>query len=89
MAGLGAVSSGVSGLLLLSALFVLVVAVIALIRGHITWALLRNRAAAGIAVGVSIVLFTAGGAVADKSAPTATRPSSNPPHRNSTPTTRG
>jgi hypothetical protein len=61
---LGAASSGFSGFLLMGGLYVLVVAVIALIRGHVDWARLHGRAAGGIAVGAAIALFVAGGATA-------------------------
>ena len=77
-ASLGAASSGFSGFLALGGLYVLVVAVIALVRGHVDWARLHGRAAGGLAVGAAIALFMAGGATASPTdatpvaAPTAT-----------------
>lgn len=70
-AALGAVSSGVSGLLILSGLFVLIVGVIALVRGRVGWARLRSRAAAGTTLGTAIVLLVAGSVVADPGPPAA------------------
>lgn len=62
---LGAVSAGVGGLFSLSGVYVLLVAVIALIRGQVRWAGLRSRAAGSVALGVALVLAAVGGATAD------------------------
>jgi Excalibur calcium-binding domain/Protein of unknown function (DUF1524) len=62
---LGAASSGVSGLFTLSACYVFVVAVVALVRGRVPWARLRTRAAGGAALGVAVALGAVGGATAD------------------------
>lgn len=62
---LGALSSGVSGVFVLSGIYLLVVGVVALMRGHVDWARLRGRAAAGGAVGAAIVLIVLGGATAN------------------------
>ena len=72
---LGAASSGVSGFFILTGLYVLVVAVITLIRGHVDWALMRGRGAGAVALGSAIVLFVVGGATAD---PTESEPVSTP-----------
>ena len=61
---LGAASSGVSGVLVLSGLFVLVVSAVALVRGRVLWARLRGRAAGGAALVTSLVLMGIGGAFA-------------------------
>ena len=90
---LGFVGSGVSGLLSLTGGYLLVVAVVALVRGHVHWARLRGRAAGGIALAVALVLCAAGGATAT---PTDEQPSSRgtaapspatptPPARTTTP----
>ena len=65
VAVLGAATSGVSGLAILSGLFVAVVAVVALIRGRVRWAHLRSRAAGGAALAAAVALFAVGGATAD------------------------
>jgi hypothetical protein len=73
---LGAASSGVSGLFTLSACYVFVVAVVALVRGRVPWARLRTRAAGGAALGVALALGAVGGATADpQGAPPAAAPS--------------
>ncbi len=64
LALLGATTGGVSGFFVLSATYVLVVAVVALIRGRVGWARLRGRAAGGLAVAAAIGLFMVGGATA-------------------------
>jgi hypothetical protein len=61
---LGAVVSGVSGSFILAGAYVAVVAVVALVRGRVTWARLRSRAAAGGALGVALALTVVGGAAA-------------------------
>jgi len=65
---LGAASSGVSGFFILSSMYVLVVAMVALIRGRVGWAHLPGRAAGGIALGAALVLFIVGVETADPSA---------------------
>ena len=62
---LGAASGGMSGMFSLSAVYVFVVAGIALVRGRVPWARLRSRAAGGAALGVAIALAFVGGATAD------------------------
>ena len=69
---LGALSSGFSGAVGMLGLFALVVGLIALARGRVSWARLGSRAAGGVAVGAAMVLFTVG-AVA---APPSTSPTS-------------
>lgn len=64
-AGLGAASSGLSGLLIMTSMYALVVAVVGLARGHVSWARLRGRAQAGAALAGAIVLAGVGGATAD------------------------
>ena len=77
VAGLGAASSGVSGLFSLAGFYVFVVAVVALVRGRVRWARLRSRAAGGAALGVAIALAFVGGATADpQDPPPAATPSS-------------
>ena len=79
---LGAASAGFSGFFILSATYVLVVAVVALIRGRVRWARLRGRASAGIAVAAALGLFAVGGATAD---PPADAPVAAPSASTSTP----
>lgn len=69
-AGLGAASSGLSGLLIMTSIYALVVAVVGLARGHVSWACLRGRAQAGAALAGAIVLAGVGGATADTPPPT-------------------
>lgn len=45
------------------ATFLVVVAVIALIRGHLNWARIGSRKAAGIACGIGVALFLLAGAI--------------------------
>ncbi|WP_243757528.1 DUF1524 domain-containing protein [Allobranchiibius sp. GilTou38] len=61
---IGLASSGVSGLFSLAGVYVLVVGVVALVRGRVRWALLRNRAMSGIAIAGAIVGLVVGGATA-------------------------
>jgi hypothetical protein len=61
---LGLVTSGVSGLLSITGVYVLVVALVALVRGHVHWARIRGRAAGGAALGAALILSIAGGATA-------------------------
>jgi hypothetical protein len=81
---LGAASSGFSGLFSLSGMYVLVVAVVALVRGRVGWARLRGRAPAGIALAAALGLFAVGGATADPptdapvAAPSASTPTPSP-----------
>jgi Excalibur calcium-binding domain/Protein of unknown function (DUF2510) len=57
---LGAASSGFSGFAVMLGLFVLVVGVIVLARGNVSWARLGSRAAGGMAVGAAVALFIVG-----------------------------
>jgi len=57
---LGAMSSGFSGAAIMAGVFALVVGVIALARGRVGWARLRNRAAGGVAIGAAMVFLTVG-----------------------------
>ena len=61
---LGAAGTGASGVFILSGTYVLVVAVVAVIRGRVGWARLPGRAAGGIAVGAAFGLVMVGGAIA-------------------------
>ena len=61
---LGAASGGLSGMLILSGVYVFVVAVVALVRGGVAWARLRSRAAAAGALGVALAMTAVGGATA-------------------------
>ena len=83
VAPLGAASSGVSGLLAMTGVYVLVVAVVALFRGHVDWARLRSRAAAGAALAAALVLTTVAGATAG---PTPQTPTAAPATRSAAPT---
>lgn len=76
LALLGMASSGVSGLFILAGMYVLVVAVVALFRGHVTWARIRTRATAGIVTGGAIVLTMVGGATATPT-PSASSPTTS------------
>ena len=73
---LGAATTGVSGAFIMAALYVLVVAVLALVRGRVTWARLRGRAAGGAALGAAMALFIVGAATAD---PTPSNSTAAPP----------
>lgn len=64
MALLGLTSSGVSGFFAFSGVYLFVVAVIALIRGRVGWAHLRNRAAGATALGAAVALTIVAGATA-------------------------
>ncbi|HEY5475698.1 MAG TPA: DUF2510 domain-containing protein [Tepidiformaceae bacterium] len=57
---IGAMSSGFSGAAIMLGLFAFVVGVIALARGKVGWAQLRNRAAGGVAIGAAMVFLTVG-----------------------------
>jgi hypothetical protein len=59
-----------SGMFGFTGMYVLVVAVVALIRGHVDWARIRGRGAAGVAVGVAFMLSVVGGATANPSGET-------------------
>ncbi len=61
---LGLISSGVSGLLTISGVYVLVVAVVDLVRGRVRWAHLRSREAGGIALTGAMALMFVGAATA-------------------------
>jgi endonuclease YncB( thermonuclease family) len=83
---LGATSTGVSGVFIMAAIYVLVVALLALVRGRVTWARLRGRAAGGVALGAAMGLFILGGATADPppsttTAATPARPATPTPER--------
>lgn len=73
---LGAVSSGVSGVFSLAGVYLFVVAVIALVRGRVSWARLRSRAAGAGTLGVALALTAVGGATAT---PTEPAPAAVPP----------
>ena len=83
LALLGAASSGVSGFLAMTGVYVLVVALVALFRGHVDWAWLRSRAAAGAALAAALVLTTVAGATAG---PTPQAPTAAPATRSTAPT---
>ena len=86
---LGVASSGFGGLLIMVGIYALVVAVVALVRGHVDWARLHGRTAGGIAVGAAFALLVVGGATASPTdvAPTAqTAESSTPTPPSTTPT---
>ncbi len=57
---IGAIRSGLSGAAMMLGFFALVVGVIALARGRVGWAGLRNRTAGGIALGASMIIMTIG-----------------------------
>ncbi|HET7760836.1 MAG TPA: DUF1524 domain-containing protein [Phycicoccus sp.] len=80
----GGASSGLGGFLAAVGTYVLVVAVVAVVRGHVDWARLRSRTAGVVALGAAIVIGGIGGATADQPATTpptaaATRTSSPGP----------
>jgi hypothetical protein len=64
---IGALSSGLSGAAIMLGLFALVVGMIALARGHVSWARLGSRAAGGVAVCAAVVLLVLGGITAPPS----------------------
>ncbi len=68
---LGGLTSGVSGFFMGAGGYVLVVALVALVRGRVGWARLPGRAAAGVALAGAVGLAGIGGATADP-APTTT-----------------
>ena len=69
---IGALSSGFSGAAILAGLFALVLGLIALARGRVGWARLRNRAAGGVVIGVALALLTIGAVAAPPAAPSST-----------------
>ena len=69
---IGALSSGYSGAAILAGLFALVLGLIALARGRVGWARLRNRAAGGVVIGVALALLTIGAVAAPPAAPSST-----------------
>ncbi|GAB3061814.1 hypothetical protein GCM10027053_25210 [Intrasporangium mesophilum] len=81
---LGAASSGVSGALVLAGTYVLVVAIVALARGHVDWARLRGRGAGGAAVAAAFALFAVAAATAG---PTDVSPVAVPTDSSSAPLT--
>ncbi|EWS99933.1 hypothetical protein N865_19715 [Intrasporangium oryzae NRRL B-24470] len=50
---LGAASSSVGGFFGMAATYVLIVGIVALVRGHVDWARLRGRAAGGVSLGAA------------------------------------
>ena len=66
---LGAVSSGVSGFFSLAGVYLFVVAVIALVRGRVSWARLRSRGAGAGTLGGALALTAVGGATATPTEP--------------------
>ncbi|GAB3436524.1 hypothetical protein GCM10027517_06750 [Phycicoccus ginsengisoli] len=79
VARLGFASGGPSGALVLTGAYVLVVAVVALLRGRVGWARLRSRPAGGVALAAALALLVAGGATAPTSSvPTAAHPTGSP-----------
>jgi hypothetical protein len=73
----GAASSGVGGLLTMSGVYVVVVALVALVRGRVRWARLRTRAAGGVALGVAMAVAIGGAATADPPKAPSAAPSSS------------
>lgn len=73
----GAISSGVAGFLILSGSYLLVVALVALIRGRVGWARLRSRAAGGVACAVAMAFAFVGAATADQATTRAASPSTS------------
>ena len=69
---IGALSSGYSDAAILAGLFALVLGLIALARGRVGWARLRNRAAGGVVIGVALALLTIGAVAAPPAAPSST-----------------
>jgi hypothetical protein len=69
----------VPGFFSLSGCYVLVVAVVALVRGRVAWAGMRSRATGSVALGVALALAAVGGATAD--------PPPDPPATASAPST--
>lgn len=69
---IGALSSGFSGAAILAGLFALVLGVIALARGRVSWARLGNRAAGGVVIGAALALLTVGAVAAPPAAPSST-----------------
>lgn len=53
---LGGATSGVSGVFALTGVFVMVIALIALVRGHVSWACLHSRASGAATLGAAVVL---------------------------------
>jgi Protein of unknown function (DUF1524)/Excalibur calcium-binding domain/Protein of unknown function (DUF2510) len=75
---LGLASAGLGGLFSSTGVYVLAVAVVALVRGHVDWARIRGRAGAGVALGAAITLFIVGGATATPTEPPPVAGSSEP-----------
>ena len=70
VAALAAVGGGASGVASAVGLILLVVGLIAVVRGRVTWAYLHTRTRGGAALGAAMTLLAIGGATADP-APTA------------------
>jgi hypothetical protein len=66
---IGALSGGFSGAVIMLGLFALVVGVIALARGRVSWARLGSRAAGGVAIGAAFALLTVGAIAAPSTSP--------------------
>ncbi len=64
MATLGAAISGLSALAMLTGMYVLVVGVVALIRGRVQWARIHSRRAGGVVIAAAIALLAVGGQTA-------------------------
>jgi len=64
---IGALSSGFSGAVIMLGLFGLVVGLIALARGRVSWARLGGRAVGGVVVGVALIMLTIGAVAAPPS----------------------
>lgn len=84
---LGAVSSGLGGFFGLAGIYVLVVAIIGLIRGHVDWARLGTRAWSGGAALGAVFLLILGGMLTPKPAQTVSAPAVTATPSTSTPST--
>ena len=69
---MGALTSGLSGAVIMLGFFTLVVALIGLARGRVGWARLGSRAAAGVALGAALVLMIIGSLASPTSVPPTT-----------------
>lgn len=80
--------SSLGGILVFAALFILVVALIGLIRGRVTWARIGSRRHAGIALGIGFVVLVLSGIILPKTdKPGAEEPTAVPPIATITSTT--
>ncbi len=84
---LGAAVGGVSGFFGLAGTYLLVIAVVALIRGRVAWARLRSPGTAAGALGIALALTVMGGATATRTehAPEAAPRASSAPSRSMSP----